>query len=612
MSSLPSPHATQRPTAGAAALRPRQGRRLAGGLGLFALLLIAGLATADHLAWSAQSDWPLSFQDSGLHTLQSVQSAMRERERPSFLHLRELFHNGYYPPFTYWLSVWVQLQQGLSTAAWPASQSIFTGALCLGTGLLGARAWGWLAGIAAAALVLCSPLIWAQRAEGMLDLPLAGAVALALGLLPSARRPSVFRAMASGLALGAALLTKQTMMLFAAPGLLWLGARAVGAIRVPRWGRGLVALGLVGLAIWALAAFRWGHAIGWLPGMRLGGLAVALALCLFSLGRRDLRPLRDLAIVLLVTLLVAGRWYAHSVDTLVEVLAQVEARQPLPRGMEGLIWRLSFLPWLRSTFLFAPLAWAWTVGLLLLPLGLRRPGVWLLVLGFGLGLYGLTGFSDPHDRHYLALLPLITAIAVAPVGLLARASTVLGGLLCVGCVSYGAVFVWGWREPDWGRAADRMGPFDGQLQGDWPTTESALLRARWNWVSGRWVWLAPRPPEGVWPIAEAVRAVVASGPLTGEGTVINAINDWIGPELIRAEATVQGAIFLRTAREGQGGPQAQPGERSCWIWAEDPTGRESLPAPSRALSTLEELARLPAALPERGQPRTLLAACTAD
>ena len=145
-----------------------------------ALLTLAGLTAWDHVAWTAADRWPLAWGDSGLHTLSSVRTADMVRHRPAPLALNLLYSPGYYPHLADWLSIPWHCWFGPSPEAFRASQATFAGALVLGLGLTTARLWGRAVGLAAAGLAMMSPLLWAQRAEGMLDAPLAGMLALSL------------------------------------------------------------------------------------------------------------------------------------------------------------------------------------------------------------------------------------------------------------------------------------------------------------------------------------------------------------------------------------------------------------------------------------------------
>jgi hypothetical protein len=158
-------------------------------------------------------------------------------------------------------------------------------------------------------------------------------------------------------------------------------------------------------------------------------------------------------------------------------------------------------------------------------------------------------------------------------------------------------------------ADQRMEARDGRLEGGFPTASLEELGQRWAWVSGRWVWLAPLPPSGRWPVGRAVEVALEGAPATGAGTLISTADDWLGADLLRAEATARGAILTQTRRAGRGGGGAAQAERSCWIWAEDPSGRERLPGPGEEAAGLEELARLSATLPQQGQPRVIVVAC---
>ncbi|NJN31556.1 MAG: DUF2029 domain-containing protein, partial [Synechococcales cyanobacterium RM1_1_8] len=114
-------------------------------------------------------------------------------------------------------------------------------------------------GLWAAAICVLLPGLARLRLDYLLDYPLTASVAAAWWMLSLWQGSRGWRswpwAGAAGLALGLAILVKQTALLFLLTPLLWIGITALG-----RWGRllqGLVAVAVAGLTLWPWVAPNW-------------------------------------------------------------------------------------------------------------------------------------------------------------------------------------------------------------------------------------------------------------------------------------------------------------------------------------------------------------------
>ena len=489
-----------------------------------ALLTLAGLTAWDHVAWTAADRWPLAWGDSGLHTLSSVRTADMVQHRPAPLALNLLYSPGYYPHLADWLSIPWHRWFGPAPETFRASQATFAGALVLGLGLTTARLWGRGVGLAAAALAMMSPLLWAQRAEGMLDAPLAGMLALSLGTLPLPGAGPAAVAL-GGLVMGLTLLTKQTALFFAPPLALWL---------VFVWGRA----GLRGL---------------WAPALWLAVVA---------------------AVVL--------PWLMPSLRYIQDVLQNVNAQHQLPTGEALWGWRLSWVAYLKDGLTPAPLAWGLAAGLVIAPFVRREaPLLGALLLAFAAGLLGLMSFPDAHERHFAALWPFVLPLALAPLALIRRwprAQWALCGMLAL----WGLFSQLSWRAPE--LEAPRMDlSRDPVMRDRRPATTRAAGLTRLTYAPSRWAWAAPAPRGVEWPTRALVEAILSLAPPAGpRGPSVLTFEAGLAPELLQAEALALGRIDLKgvhvEAHQLADRLQSQRDQLSRPVWAvelrhpQDPLG----------------------------------------
>ncbi|MCK6520108.1 hypothetical protein L6R49_01595 [Myxococcota bacterium] len=519
-----------------------------------ALALLAGLTAWDHVQWAAADRWPLAWGDSGLHTLSSVRAADLATRRPAPLALNLLYAPSYYPHLADWQSILWQRWLGPSPELARASQASFAAALTVGVGLTTARLWGRALGLAAAAMVMMSPLLWAQRAEAMLDGPLAGMLALSLGVLPLPGAGPVAVAL-GGLVMGLTLLTKQTALFFIPPFALWL---------VVLWGR----LGV--RSLWAPALW----------------LAVVAA--------------------------VAAPWLVPSLGYLRDVLQNVNAQHQLPTGEALWGWRLSWAAFVKEGLTPAPLAWGLGAGLLVAPL-LRReaPLLGALLLGFAAGLIGLVSFPDAHERHFAALWPFVLPLALAPLAALRRWPRALGGL-CAALVVLGLVGQLGWRAPGLALSRAQINR-DPVMRDRRPETTLRGGLTRLTYAPSRWAWAAPLPRAAEWPSRALVARVLSlARPAGPRGPTVLTFEAGLSPDLLAAEAQALGRVDLKAqhveAHQLADRLQSQRDQLSRPVWAAEVQHPQDPLGVTAALDKLgfEVVETWPARLGPNAEPVTLV------
>jgi len=434
---------------------------------LFALALcaLAGWNTWDHVAWVMADRSSLLFNDSPMHLLGAAESWRTWQSSPSWV---PSIPYGTYPPGVYVVALPFLEVLGVSEQVLRISGAVFTGLLVLGAGIFSARVAGRFAGLAAAALVVTYPEVWVQRTEIHMDLPLAGMVILAFSLLPSPHKPGTpWLALAGGLAMTGALFTKQAMLPIGGLGMAWLVSEA------------LVRVGL-------------GH--------RRGEVRPALV------------HLRDVALCAAPILALAGPYYYRAYPKLVDALSHTWNVADVPQGSDWILAKLSMLAWLKNVFLPAPHCWALGVGLLCLPwIWRRRPLMGPLLAGLLGGMYQYLTYVDPHERHFVPLIPIFLVLGVAPLGLL-RGSVVRRALQVPGvlaAIAYGLIFTWSWRDPELEPEHLRMA-LDGHEFGRFQEPKS------FAWVvdylvarpTAWWAW-APLPSEATWASGEVIEVLAA-------------------------------------------------------------------------------------------------------
>jgi hypothetical protein len=478
-----------------------------------ALVCLAGLTAWDHVAWNAADRWPLAWGDSGLHTLSSLRTSDGAAHRPSPLALNMLYSPGYYPHLADWLSIPWQRWFGPSPEAFRASQASFVVALVIGLGLTTTRLWGRAVGLAAAALAMMSPLLWDQRAEGMLDAPLAGMLALSLATLPLPGAGPAAVAL-GGLVMGLTLLTKQTALFFAPPLALWL---------------------------------------------------------LFVWGRGGLRALWAPALWLVVVAAVFLPWLLPSMRFIQDVLQNVNAQHQLPTGEALWGWRLSWVAYLKDGLTPAPLAWGLAAGLVVAPFCRREaPLLGAALLAFAAGLVGLMSFPDAHERHFAALWPFVLPLAVAPLALVSRWPRVQWAL-CGILVVWGLLGQLAWRAPE--LTLTRMDlRRDPTMRDNGPATSLSTGLARLTYAPSRWAWAAPSPRAVEWPARALVAEILTLAPPAGpRGPSVLTFEAGLAPELLQAEALALGRIDLKgvhvEAHQLADRLQSQRDQLSRPVWA---------------------------------------------
>jgi hypothetical protein len=426
--------------------------------------VVALWVAAEHGRWIAGGTAPIVFSDSAIHALRTVQA--RDTFDP-WSPVQSL-GGGYYPPGAALLSVVVFHWNGMTMESIRLTQVVFTALGCLGAGGVAWRAAGpWFAP-AAAALWLTFPLAWTQLRDVQLDWPLACSFACALACLPPlsvARVPRV-RTFLGGLVFGAALLSKQTMV---GPG-------------------GALVLLLAGRFLWRLRA-----------GPRREAWVAGAEFALWCVG----------------ALVVAGGWYWRSWRVLAEVLASLPALHPLPTGTDPLAWKLSLLAFAKFLAFHQALGPFLAVGLFLLPWLLRRRPYLLFVAGAGAALLAvLLNFADPHERHFVALAPVVIALALAPFGRLpARGGwRWLSGASAAAFVVAGGVYTSSWRTTilpsDWPHLQLGGLNFAPHAQhDDWGRLGRQLV-APFNIRGER----APLPWPESWPLDAAATLLIAQLP----------------------------------------------------------------------------------------------------
>lgn len=459
-----------------------------------ALLALAALFVGDQLAWTRLDGQPLAREDSPLHALAAMRAAETHRHHGAPLGAHVFWQAGYYPPFTYWLAIWPQSWLGLEATRYRDTLALFTGALVLGVGGLAWRLWGRAAALAAAGLALCSPLLYTQRPESMLDAPLAGMLALALAACPrGAARP--LAALGGGVLAGLVVLTKQAGLFFVVPLAL---ALAVGVLRAAPGARGPA----------ARAALAWA-----------GGAA-----------------------------LTCGPWLWRSARFFVDVLQNVREQHALPEGLAGLWWRLSWLVYLKQGVLAPPLLPLLAAGVGV-ALWRRPPGLGALALAALGGFVGLSGFPDAHERHWAPFAPLLLVLAVAPLGATRawpRVRATLGATLALAGVL--ATLSWRWPEQGEGWRVDLYR--DAALRRTLPTPSLSVLTTELLYRPPRPALLAPLPRGWVWPTRALVAEVLAQSgvcndPRPDRGPVLITQEARVSADLLHTDASALGCHALR-------------------------------------------------------------------
>lgn len=482
-----------------------------------ALLLLVGIAfAADHVAWAWACTWPMVRGDGTRHALVAVEAAQRHAASFSLLELRTLYRTNYYPAGLAWLSLPVLSALGASSHVFRAFLGVFSGLLAVGTGALAWRLSGPRGALAGALLTGLVPLLWTLRADIMLDVPLAAWVAVFLALLPVGSAPR-WRAVLCGLALVAGMLSKQTMPYLALPALAVVGARLAWAAggTLPRRAALLTLVGAAGLVPVGLYV----SGLAW-PAVVVGALVVV---ALWGLARQRLSgalraQAENLAVIALVAVVLAGPWYAVSVEPILTGLEMARRdHADVPRGLAGLVRILGMSEYLLFFFVPAPaLVLALAGGGLSLPrLRGDADGDRLLLPVLASLLAGgvlISRFPDLHGRHYAPLLPMVLALAALPVGALARrgprgrgAATVLLLVFAV----WNGVFALSWRTDlaIGGRlTVDRR---DADIPPNLPAPQLRGLPPRLLRVPTLVRFGAPRPDARYLPMEEAMARIVA-------------------------------------------------------------------------------------------------------
>lgn len=435
------------------------------------LVAITGFHCWDHAVWVTQDTSPLINADSPMHTLQVADMWCRWTKLEGF---SIPYHAGTYPPAFHILAVLVFRVVGPSISALRLTAVGFTLLGTVGIGVLAARALGRPVGLAAAAAAWTFPAIWAERAEVQLDLPLAGAMAMAFAFLPSPRKPGTrWLAVAGGLGMTLALLTKQAMLPIAAAGLGWLGLRAL---------------------------------VLWLRSRTRGDAESARA------------HLVDTAITCGIVAVIAGLHHNLAWGAIHGAMDHIYELAPPLEGRAWLASKLGLLARFAHSFLQAPQAVGLVVGLACLPFLTRRTALLGPVfLGLVAGLAQLAHFPNPHERHFVALAPLVLVLALAPLGLLRGAWWRRGlQLVFVAAIGiYGLSYSWSWRtgHPLWGGAAVQQEgmDFDAFTQMHDPAEALRWLVAR----PDRFSTVAPSPQNTDWPQEAIIEEITTLVPPPG-------------------------------------------------------------------------------------------------
>ena len=485
---------------------PRSPLRHQGAVLIGLLALFVGI---DHAWWATETTAPLVRGDAPRHALTALTLA---HDDGSFLGWATFLRPAYYPNLVPWLARPLLQLEGATGADYRVFLALFSGLFTLGTGLLARRCWGTGPGLAAAALTLTVPLLWTLRAETMLDLPLAAMTALFLASVPMVPGRPV-RAAGSGLLLGLGMLTKQTLPYLAVPALGWLW---LWALRPLSWGgRCLGALSGVAVAGGAGALFMSGW--GWTAvGVALLGLGAIAAVA----QRVEVLGLRDLALLGLVAVVVAGPWFALSVEPILQGLVVTRADHadvPATLSAAGALRIASMGPYVVLQLLPAWMVWGLLAGVLAQVARRPRPAllgpVVLALLGGGLA---ISAFPDLHARHYAPLVAPLLVLTVAPLAWLpGRLRSVGSGVITVIALAAGL----SWHVGGDTAAGYRAAWSDRQISRDVVARDWVDLARRWAVLPANPHLLAMPPLAGDLPLAAAVATIEqdrsASGPLQG-------------------------------------------------------------------------------------------------
>jgi len=431
---------------------------------IFSLLLlaIAVFHGWDHAAWVATDESPLIDADSPMHMLAVADIYSRWVGFDGF---SIPYTAGTYPPAFHMLACyWFRLVEP-SVLALRQVGVVFTVLGTLGVGVLAARALGRPVGLAAAAAAWTFPLCWTERAEVQLDLPMAGAVALAFAFLPTPRRPGTrWLAVAAGLGMNLALLTKQAMLPIAAAALGWLALRAV--------------------VLWWLARRR-------------GDAADARS------------HLIDVGVTLGVVAVVCVPHYLLAWGAIRGAMTHIYDVAPPLQGDAMWAAKLGLLGWFTQRFMQAPHLIALILGLACLPFLRGRALMTPVLFGLAGGLVQFLHFPNPHERHFVALAPLVLLLGLAPLGLLRKAwwRQGLRWALALVVVVWGLGFSWSWRTgtAPWGGPAMRL---TGHEFGHFEQLHSSS--EAWRWLvtrPDRFYTAAPRAERTSWPQEDVVLAL---------------------------------------------------------------------------------------------------------
>lgn len=352
-------------------------------LDVISLVIIFGISIKlglNHAAWVRQDTAPMLDEDSGFHGIHIVREYLNWIHDPSF---QTLFPSGNYPPLVSW-AAWIGfILGGLNSEVLRLSQVPFTGLLCLGTSLLAWRIWGRMAAVAAAGLCIVYPPLWIQYSNIMRMAPLAAMSALSYASIPLMReKRHLFLAGLGGGLFGLASLVHVAFVYFGVPLALYVVLRGVWLARKME------------VVVWVVMA-----------------------------------------------VVVAGPWWFPN---LLMISSVVDNHWDYYRERPDIWGQLYFLVRLKEIYLPGPHYFAIVLGLpLSIGFAWKRPlavgVVWVAVAGF----CGLLSFPQAHDRYYLPMIPLLTAIAVAPVGVLNVPGPLRWLRAAIGLGLAGAALFWG-------------------------------------------------------------------------------------------------------------------------------------------------------------------------
>lgn len=454
------------------------------------------LFAADTLAWTDGSA-PWLHTDGVIHLERMrLYAAGLSGEVPA----EELRSITGYGPIVYLVTGAVMALEGAQT--WMVgvhAQLLFALTGFAGVGLMAARLGGPWAAPVAAALLAGLPVWRTHTVDLMVDQPGASLAALALGLLvwtEGLKRPRwiLGAAVASGLALGARWPT--AFLLAPAWGLAVLGAGLDARARAPRLlGGALLVAAVTGGLLLAPLALKTG--LGTL-------LRTVLTVGVATLGAHLVtRPPKTerwlwrclggglvLGAVLLPITLWAPAGLASAIGAQVDMEAGLDAAGVQRPGVAaGLAHALSVL----VTWQTGPV-----VGILgglavVQGLRLRRREAVLMVAGFGVNLAViLTLLAQPDERHVLAGLPVLVALAASLPGLLADRHPTLGRPAVGAGIILGIIGLTGlvaWRAPS----------VPGVVAADLWHRDINLVReprAGLGWPAGGAPWVSLRPFTG--------------------------------------------------------------------------------------------------------------------